>query len=134
MSNYYDNFCQTGGSTFTLTAPLDAFVTNGKALPTNSYYGNSQVFRPSYEKKTIPTGTKLYSCPAGDFFILDGNLAAFSLDTRNPNDVGTFEKHFDGTRYALARHFDNGVLKKCDTLTSDAFLSLWNKWREVTAA
>lgn len=131
MSNYHDNFAKNGGGTFTLRSPIDAFVSEGKPKPTNSYYGNSQVFRPTYEKKSIPAGTKLHSLPGGDWFEIDGKLLSFSLDSRNPNDVGTFEKHFDPTRYMLVKLLDTGALSPCEPLNTAAFNALYAKWRKV---
>jgi hypothetical protein len=128
--NYHQIFAFNGGRTFVTAAPIKAFVTDGKVKPTNSYYGNSQVLRPDYEAATINPGTVMISCPGGDWFIINGKLVGFSLDSRNPNDVGTFEKHFDPTRYDLVHLYERGDLKLLGEGMPECFNLLHAEWNK----
>jgi hypothetical protein len=131
MSNdYHQIFALNGGCSFVSTAPIKAFVTDGKVKPTNSYYGNSQVSRPTYEAATINPGTVMISCPGGDWFIIDGKLVGFSLDSVNPSNIGTFEKHFDPTRYNLVKLHERGDLKLVGEGMPKCFNLLYTEWNK----
>lgn len=127
---YHEIFGVNGGATFITAAPIKAFVTDGKVKPTNSYYGNSQVFRPDYKAATVPKGTTLVSCPGGDWFVIDGKLVGFSLDDRNPNDVGSFEKHFDPTRSRLVNLLDSNGLRALGKGMPPMFGVMYDEWRK----
>lgn len=128
--NYHEIFAFNGGRTFVTAAPIKCFITDGKVKPTNSYYGNSQVLRPDYEGATIPKGTTMVSCPGGDWFILNGRLVGFSLDSRNPSDVGTFEKHFDSTRHVLVKLYESGDLKLLGEGMPEMFTVMYAEWNK----
>jgi hypothetical protein len=129
MSNFYNTFLANGGATFTLTAPIDAFITDGKVKPTNSYYGNSQVFRPEYRAVKVPKGTVLVSCPGGMWFVMNGRLVGFSLDDRNPDSIGVFEKHYNPTNDRLFRHYEAGTVKLVGKGMTTFFNQMYDEWR-----
>ena len=126
--NYHEIFAFNGGRTFVTTDPIKAFITDGKVKPTNSYYGNSQVLRPVYEAATVNPGTLMLSTPAGDWFVIDGKLVGFSLDDRNPNDVGAFEKHYNPTNSRLVRIYESGGVKLMGDGLPECFNLLYAEW------
>jgi len=133
MPTFYDTFMVNGGRVFATHVPINAFVTDGKVKPTNSYYGNSQVFRPSYTARAIPKGTPLLACPGGMWFVMGGKLLAFSLDDRNPNDVGSFEKHYDPTNSRLMRLFEKGDVRLMDEGLPESFQRMYEEWLKLRA-
>lgn len=103
--------------TFVVAKSFACFATDGNVKPTNSYYGNSQILRPDYKPMTVDVGTYIHVMPGGTWLDVDGKLMCFSLDDRNPSDVGSFEKHHDPTRYRWQTMQTNGTVMlvgKCD--------------------
>ena len=133
MPTFYDTFLVNGGRVFATHVPISAFVTDGSVKPSNSYYGNSQIYRASYTAQTIPKGTPLLACPGGLWFVIGGKLLGFSLDERDPGDVGSFEKHHDPTNDRLMRLYEKGDIQFIDEGLPSDFQRMYGEWIKLRA-
>ena len=117
--------------TFEVVKSFACFATDGVAKPTNSYYGNSQILRPDYKPLSVPVGTRIHSMPGGMWLEIDGKLLVFSLDSRNPNDVGAFEKHHDPTRWVWKSMLTNCAVMSRGEVDMDAFMPKYRAYQKI---
>ena len=108
--------------TYIVAKSFDCFATDGVVKPTNSYYGNSQLLRPDYKPLTVAVGTLIHTMPGGTWLEVDGKLLGFSLDSRNPSDVGAFEKHHDPSPYRWKAMLTDGTVTLAGGVNTDTFM------------
>jgi len=88
-----DNIRITQNTYFKTTKEIPAFVKTDKSKPTGEYYGNTQFYKPVYEKQTLPEGTPVQILAGGNFVVLDGQRK-FVRFTDPSGDPGVFEKNY----------------------------------------
>jgi hypothetical protein len=62
---------------------------------------------------------------------INGKLLGFSLDSRNPNDVGAFEKHHDPTLYVWKFMMTNCAVLPRGEVDMDAFMPKYRAYGNV---
>ena len=116
---------------FTVAKSFACFATDGKCKETNSYYGASQILRPTYQPIQVAVGTRIHDMPGGRWLEVAGKLMSFSLDNRNPNDVGCFEKHHDPTPYCWKRLITDGSVVPGAPVGEEVFIPMYTALRAL---